>query len=266
MGAVDLGYGDDLAADLYLPAEAHGSPHGSHWPVVVWMHPYAYSTGYSRDTQPLFASWTKRGFAVLAFDQIGFGTRVRDVRYFYQRYPKWSLLGKMVADTRAAVDAVAALEPVDSSRIYLVGYALGAKVALVTAALDDRVKGVAAVCGVDPLRLSTAEKGTEGVQHYSHLHGLLPRLGYFVGQESRAPFDFDEVLAAVAPRRALILAPTLDRYAPVADVRSEVEKARRIYARLGKEDALQLQTPLAFNSFTPSMQDAVLAWLGSGLG
>jgi pimeloyl-ACP methyl ester carboxylesterase len=155
---------------------------------------------------------------------------------------------------------------VDSSRIYLVGYALGAKVALVTAALDDRVKGVAAVCGVDPLRLCTAEKGTEGVQHYSHLHGLLPRLGYFVGQESRAPFDFDEVLAAVAPRRALILAPTLDRYAPVADVRSEVEKARRIYARLGKEDALQLQTPLAFNSFTPSMQDAVLAWLGSGLG
>jgi pimeloyl-ACP methyl ester carboxylesterase len=230
------------------------------------MHPYSYSTGYSRDTQPFFASLTKRRFAVLAFDQIGFGTRVRAARYFYHRYPKWSLLGKMVTDTRAAVGAVAALEAVDSSRIYLVGYALGAKVGLITAAFDDRVKGVAAVCGVDPLRLSTAEKGTESVQQYSHLHGLLPRLGFFVGQESRLPFDFDEVLAVVAPRRTLIVAPTLDRYAPVADVQLEVERAKKVYARLGNEEALQLQTPLAFNSFTPSMQEAVFDWLGDARG
>jgi len=266
MGAVGLAYGDDLKADFYFPVDAHGSPQGSPWPVVVWMHPYAYPTGYSRDTQPAFASLTKRGFAVLAFDQIGFGTRVRDARYFYQRYPKWSLLGKMVADTRAALDAVAALEAVDSSRIYLVGYALGAKVGLITAALDDRVKGVAAVCGVDPLRLSTAEKGTEGVQQYSHLHGLLPRLGFFVGQESHLPFDFDEILAALAPRRTLIVAPTLDRYAPLTDVQLEVERARKVYSRLGNENALQLQTPLAFNSFTPAMQEAVFDWLGDARG
>jgi pimeloyl-ACP methyl ester carboxylesterase len=265
MGAVGLGYGDDLKADFYFPIDADGSPRGSHWPVVVWMHPYSYPTGYSRDTQPFFASLIQRGFAVLAFDQIGFGTRVRDARFFCQRYPKWSLLGKMVTDTRAAVDAVAALEAVDSSRIYLVGYALGAKVGLVTAALDERVKGVAAVCGVDPLRLSRAEKGTEGVQHYSHLHGLLPRLGFFVGQESRLPFDFDEVLAAIAPRRTLIVAPTLDRYAPVADVQFEVEQSRKVYTRLGNEDALQLQMPLAFNSFTPSMEEAVVNWLDGAL-
>ncbi|MGO8789481.1 MAG: alpha/beta fold hydrolase [Terriglobia bacterium] len=266
MGAVGLGYGDDLKADFYFPIGADGSPRGSHWPVVVWMHPYAYSTGYSRDTQPFFASLTRRGFAVLAFDQIGFGTRVRDARYFYQRYPKWSLLGKMVADTRAAVDAAAALEAVDPSRIYLVGYALGAKVGLVTAALDEQVKGVAAVCGVDPLRLSGPAKGTEGVQHYSHLHGLLPRLGFFVGHESRLPFDFDEVLAAIAPRQTLIVAPTLDPYAPVADVQLEVEKARKVFARLGQENALQLQTPLAFNSFTPSIEESVLDWLEHARG
>ncbi len=262
MGAVGLAFGDDLKADFYFPADADGSPQGNHWPVVIWMHAYSYPTGYSRDTRPLFASLTKRGFAVLGLDQIGFGTRVRDARYFYQRYPKWSLMGKMVADTRAAVEAVAALETVDSSRIYLVGYALGAKVGLVTAALHDRVKGIAAVCGIDPLRLSAAQKGTEGLRQYSHLHGLLPRLGFFIGQESRLPFDFDEVLAAVAPRRTLIIAPKLDRYAPVADVQALVEQARKVYARLGHENSLQLQTPLAFNSFTREMQEAVFDWLG----
>ena len=266
MGAVGLGYGDDLKADFYFPIDADGSPHGGRWPVVVWMHPYAYTTGYSRDTRTFFASLIQQGFAVLAFDQIGFGSRVRDARYFYQRYPNWSLLGKMVSDTRAAVDAVAALEAVDSSRIYVVGYALGAKVGLMTAALEERVKGVAAVCGVDPLRLSKAEKGTEGLQHYSHLHGLLPRLGFFVGQENRLPFDFDEVLAAIAPRCALIVAPTLDRYAPIVDVQLEVEQARKVYSRLGNEGALRLQTPLGFNSFTPSMEKAVLDWLGDGRG
>ncbi len=266
MGEVDLDYGDDLAANFYFPVGANGSPQGSNWPVVVWIHPYAYATGYSRYTQPFFAALTKRGFAVLAFDQIGFGTRVRDARYFYQRYPKWSLLGKMVTDTRTALDAIATLEAVDSSRIYLVGYALGAKVGLITAALDDRVKGVAAVCGVDPLRLSTAEKGTEGVRQYSHLHGLLPRLGFFVGEESRLPFDFDDVLAAVAPRRTLIIAPSLDRYAPVADVQLQVEQARKVYARLGNENALQFQTPLAFNSFTPAMEEAIFDWLSEARG
>jgi len=266
MGAVGLGFGDDLKADFYFPIDGDGSPRGSHWPVVVWMHPYSYTSGYSRDMAPFFVCLCKGGFAVLAFDQIGFGTRVRDARYFYQRYPKWSLLGKMVADTRAAVDAVAALAAVDPTRIYLGGYALGAKVGLITTAMDDRVAGVAAVCGVDALRLSGAEKGTEGLQHYSHLHGLLPRLGFFVGQENRVPFDFDEVLAAVAPRRALIVAPTVDHYTPLADVQLEVDRAKKVYARLGKEDALELQTPLAFNSFTPTIKDAVLDWLGNARG
>ena len=107
---------------------------------MVWLHPFSYATGYSRGNNAMFASLTRRGFAVLAFDQIGFGTRVRDAREFYRRYPKWSLMGKMVADTRAAIDAASALDTIDPKRIYVLGYALGAKVGLLTAALDDRVQ------------------------------------------------------------------------------------------------------------------------------
>ena len=110
MGSAPVSYGDDLSADLYFPVGPDGLPSKTRLPVVVWLHPYAYPSGYSRDTRQFFAAMTKRGFAVLGFDQLAFGTRVRDARYFYQRYPHWSLLGKMIADTRAATDAISSLD------------------------------------------------------------------------------------------------------------------------------------------------------------
>ncbi len=261
MGWAPVPFGDGLRADLYFPAGADGRPKPGKLPVVVWLHSYSYATGYSRFAAAPFESLTSRGFAVLAFDQLGFGTRVLDARYFYEQYPKWSLMGKMVADTRAAIDAVSALDVIDPSRIYVVGYGLGAKVGLITAALGSPVRGVAALCGVDALRLDTPEKGTEGVRHYSHLHGLIPRLGFFLGEESRIPFDYDQVLALLAPKPVLIVAPTLDRYAPVEDVRREVDVARSFYRLAGKESALELETPLDFNRFTKERQERMFDWI-----
>jgi len=110
MGWAEIPFGDDLKADLFYPAD---KPQGK-WPVIIWLHPYAYQSGWSNaspwestgadyrlDQRPSFPAIVKQGFAVLAFDQIGFGARVLNARDFYRRYPKWSLMGKMVADTRA---------------------------------------------------------------------------------------------------------------------------------------------------------------------
>jgi len=276
MGDGILPYGDDLRGDLFYPLGSDGKPKAGKWPVVIWLHPYSYHYGWSAgypwtskvsdymaDLRPSFGSLTGKGFAVFAFDQLGFGTRILDGRQFYQRYPRWSLMGKMMADTRAAIDALAALDEIDSSRIYLLGYSLGGKLGLLTAAFDERVAGVASVCGFDPLRLSTPDKGTEGIGHYSHLHGLIPRLGFFVGQEARVPFDYDEVVSLIAPRPVLLIAPTLDRYARIADVRSELEAPKKVYSLLGREDGLQVETPVDFNRFPRSLQEKVFDWLAN---
>jgi dienelactone hydrolase len=260
MGWAELPFGDDLKADLFYPA---GKPAGK-WPVVVWLHPYSYQNGWSTaspwastgadyrlEQRPSIPAFVSRGFAVLAFDQIGFGARVRDARDFYRRYPKWSLMGKMVADTRAAIDALVALDAVDASRISLMGYSLGGKVGILTTALDERVHALATICAFDPLRMDTADRGVEGIRHYSHLHGLLPRLGFFTGNESRLPFDFDEPLAMAAPRPVLVIAPTHDRYARVADVRAEVQSLKGV----------TLETPAGFNRFGRKLQTRVLEWL-----
>jgi dienelactone hydrolase len=258
MASTEVAFGDDLKADLYYP-EATAA--GRKLPVVIWLHSLSYATGYSRYARTPFSDLVRRGFAVLAFDQIGFGTRVRAAKDFYERYPRWSLMGKMVADTRAAVDAAAALEITDPDRIYVVGYSLGAKVGLLAAAMDERVNAVAAVAGFEPLRLATADRGVEGIAGLSHLHGLMPRLGFFVGHEGRVPFDFDEAAAAIAPRPLMVVAPTMDRYARIADVRAEMEHLKRAYELAGQPQSLRFETPVDFNRFTREMQTIVFDWL-----
>jgi dienelactone hydrolase len=161
------------------------------------------------------------------------------------------------------VEALAELEMVDASKIWLAGWALGGKVALVTAALDQRVAGVAAIAAFTPLRSAGAHPEIEGVKMYSHLHGLLPRLGFFLGRESRLPVDYDDILGAIAPRPVLVVAPQLDRYAPVAEVRRTVDAARARYKAAGRENALALETPLDFNRLPAATQELVFDWLAA---
>jgi pimeloyl-ACP methyl ester carboxylesterase len=247
--AHSVGFGDDLAGDLYMPAKSTGKA-----PVVVYLHPYAYPTGYSRYAKPAIADLTAQGYAVFAFDQIGFGTRLHQATRFYERYPNWSLMGKMVADTRAAIDALVALKEIDSSRVYLAGYSLGGKVALFTAAMDDRVAAVIAASAFTPLRPSRLGDGTEGIQHYAQLHGIVPRLGDFLANPQSVPVDYDEILGAIkAP--VYLRAPLHDRYAISANVRAAVKKATASGARI------ELNEPVDFNRFTTSAQREAWAWL-----
>lgn len=274
MGVALIAFGDDLQATLFFPLDGGGQPKAGKLPAVVWLHPYTYQNGwsagspwstggrdYTLERRPDFQDLVKRGFAVLAFDQIGFGTRVLDARQFYERYPRWSLMGRMVADTRAALDALLALDIIDARRVYLLGYALGAKVGLMTAALDARPRGVVSVCGVDPLRFGTQSDDSEGIRHYSHLHGLIPRFGFFIGNERRLPVDYDGVLALIAPRPALIVAPEKDRYARIGVVRKTLEAPAGAYRALGGR--FDVWTPDDFNRFPRALQRQVSGWLAA---
>ncbi len=268
----EIPFGDGLKGDLFLP-ESKGA---GKVPVVVWLHGYSYQGGWSiaapwtstgndsrLDQRPSIPSLVKRGFAVLAFDQIGFGARVLEAKEFYGRYPKWSLMGKMVTDTRAAVEALGQVDDVDvgldGGAVYLMGYSLGGKVALLTAALDDRVKGLAVVSGFDVLRAAKADRGVEGIRHYSHLHGLLPKLGFYVDRPEQAPFDFDAAVRLTGRRPVLLIAPELDRYVRAADVAAAVKGLGR--------PGLTVETPRDFNRFRRETQERVFDWLatvGSG--
>jgi dienelactone hydrolase len=243
MRSIHVPFGVDLRADLYLPLQYSGK-----LPLVVWLHPFTYATGYAGDAQGPLEELTRRGYAVLTFDQIGFGTRVEHAREFYRRYPKWSLLGKMIADTRAAISAGASLQMIHQARIFLVGYSLGAKAALWTAAHDRRPAGIVAIAGITPLRTS---KETEGIRAYSHLHGLLPRLGYYVDRPETLPVDYDDVFQRIQNQRVLLIAPRHDRYADVEALKDMVRPFKNI----------EMQIPGDFNRLSYPIQKLAFDWI-----
>ena len=254
-------FGEGVTGDLYWPAAA---PPNAKLPVVVWLHGYGYPMGYEWeyrwDLNPILAL-VKAGYAVFAFDQTGFGKRIFEAQKFYDRFPRWSQFGRMVGDTRAAMDLMEHTSIVDPQRIFLFGYSLGGALGIYTAALDARVRGLVAICGFTPMRLDTAERGTGGVARYSHEHGLIPRLGFFVGHEAQIPYDFHELLGAIAPRPVLVMQPQLDRDANGADVQTAVTQARKVYGLYGATDKLVLYDPWDYNRLPETSQDWVIKWM-----
>ncbi|HEX3729443.1 MAG TPA: alpha/beta fold hydrolase [Opitutaceae bacterium] len=254
-------FGDGVTGDLYLPA---GAVPGAKLPTVVWLHGFSYPLGYMwvyrRDLHPILAL-AQAGYAVLAYDQCGFGSRMGEAGPFYDRFPHWSLMGRMVEDVQQAVGALQKDKQVDPDHIYLYGYTLGAEVGLYAAALDPRIKGVVAVAGFTPMRTDTAGRGTSGVARYAFERGFLPRLGFFVGHEPQIPYDFDGLIGLIAPRPVLVVQPQRDRDATPADVRAAVDRARSVYRAYGADGKLGLAEPDDIARLPNNTLDSSISWM-----
>jgi dienelactone hydrolase len=253
-----------MFGQLYYKETGTNGPGAGKMPVVIYLHEYSYSKGYAKKGS-LINGFLDAGYAVLVFDQIGFGTRIEEGRLFYERFPNWSKMGRMVADVRWSVDALAEVEFIDAQRIYAAGYALGGTVGLYSAALDERIAGVIAVSGFTPMRSNSPGKTPEGIYEYSHLHGLLPRLGFFVKNETRIPYDFHEILASIAPRPLLIVAPSWDQYASLSDIRHCMNQVEKVYDLFKGRDKVELYVPEDYNRLSDEMVRQMILWMQKNL-
>ena len=254
-----------IAGDLYYPKD---TPAGKKLPAVIWLHGYSYPLGYMwvyhSDLHPILAL-VHAGYAVLAYDQSGFGSRLSETGPFYDRYPKWSHMGRLVEDAHSAVDALAKDQLVDPERICLFGYSLGGTVAIYEAALDSRVKGVVSIAGFTPMRTDTAARGNGGVARYSYERDLVPLLGFFIGHESQIPYDYQDLLGMIAPRPVLVVEPLLDRDATPADVASAVSQAKQVYSLYGAGDKLAINEPWDYNRLPNNTLNDAVKWMTSNL-
>lgn len=255
-----IAFGEYINGDIYTPQDS-----GPKVPAILWLHPFSFSHGYMpayrRGEHRIFLPFVQAGFAVFCFDQIGFGRRIEEVENFYERHPRWSLLGKMLRDSQAALDILTSLPYVDPDRIILAGYGLGALAGIHLGALDERLKGLAIICPPEPFRSDTPDKGTGGIRRWSHRHMLLPRLGFFAGEEERIPYDIHLLLGCLAPRPVLVVSPQLDREANIEDITSSISQARLVYHLYDASLRLQQISPETYNQFGPEIQDLVIGWL-----
>jgi dienelactone hydrolase len=241
-------------------------------PAIIWLHPLNYShgsnEGYGVQGTTVYHRLAQKGFVVLAYDQCGFGDRLLEGPDFYEKYPKWSRLGRMVYDVHAAVDflvegkgiAAGELPKIDRDDVRVLGYSLGGMVGLYAAALDERIHGVASFCGFTPLRTDTDAKPTGGIRRWWQWHALQPRLGLFHGREGEIPYDFDDVLALIAPRPCLIYAPRRDRDADPRDIDLCINRARQAWRHHDAAAALSYESPDDINRFQMDQHDVFLEW------
>lgn len=198
------------------------------------------------------AELAERGYVTLAVDYPNYGT------YKFDAYAKGyaSATMKGIYNHVRAVDLLQSLEEVDGERIGVIGHSLGGHNSLFLAAFDERILCVVTSCGFNSFR---HYRGGD-LTGWSH-GGYMPRIRErYELNPDRMPFDFTEVLAAVAPRAALVVAPLEDSNFPVKGVRVCHEAANPVFALLNASDALRVEHPDCGHDFPPHARELAYDW------
>ena len=164
---------------------------------------------------------------------------------------------KALRNNLRCVDLLETLPQVDSARIGVIGHSLGGHNAMFTAVFDQRLKAVVSSCGFTPFHDYYGGKVAGWTSDV-----YMPRIRDVYGNDpDQIPFDFYEVVAALAPRGFFSNSPVRDGNFDVHGVRKVFTKAGDVYALFGAADRLVLATPDAAHDFPEAQRLAAYAWL-----
>jgi pimeloyl-ACP methyl ester carboxylesterase len=199
----------------------------------------------------------KRGYVTLAPDYPNFGDYVCDP--YARHYVSATMKG--IWNHMAAVDLLQSLPEVDKNRIGCIGHSLGGHNSLFLAVFDTRVKAVVTSCGFT----SFFKYYGGDLTGWSH-KGYMPLIADKYNRDPQMmPFDFAEILGAIAPRALFINAPLRDSNFDVSGVRDCVSAAKKIYDLYGAADRIIMVNPDAPHNFPPVEREAAYRFLDSEL-
>jgi len=177
-------------------------------------------------------------------------------------YPNLGKLGyvsgtmKAIQDNSRAIDLLETLDYVDTSRgVAAIGHSLGGHNAIYTAVFDQRISVIASSCGFDSYldyyggaeRVWFFGKGWCQIRY-------MPRLSDYRGRLEEIPYDFHELLGALAPRPVFVNAPLHDSNFVAASVDRCADAARPVYKLLGDEKNLVIRHPDSNHNFPDEMR------------
>jgi len=198
----------------------------------------------------------ERGYVTLAPDYVRFAEYKWDP--YAHGYISASIKG--VWDHMRAVDLLVSLPQVDPERIATIGHSLGGHNSMFVAVFDKRIKVIVSSCGFNAFRWYYGGDLTG----WSH-KGYMPKIPSYGGWRNM-PFDFHEVVAALAPRPFFVNAPLKDSNFDVRGVTEAVEAARPVYRLLGAADRLKVIHPDCGHDFPDEVREQVYTWLDRELG
>jgi dienelactone hydrolase len=253
--------GDRIPAWLLLPA-GFSAAQPAALPAMLCLHQ---TTGIGKDEPAGLGGLSnlhyahelaQRGFVCLVPDYPSFGEYPYDFKTQGAHYASGSM--KAIWNNLRAVDVLESLPAVDPDRMGVIGHSLGGHNALFTAVFDLRLNAVVSSCGFTPFHDYYGGKLAGWTSDR-----YMPRIREVYGNDpNRVPFDFYEILAALAPRGFFSNSPTKDGNFDVEGVRKAFVEARQIYRLLQvPEDRLQLEIPDAGHDFPPEVREKAYRWL-----
>lgn len=149
---------------------------------------------------------------------------------------------KAIWDNRRGLDLLESLPYIEPGKFASIGHSLGGHNGLYTAAFDQRIKIVVTSCGFDSY-IDYMDGNIRGWTTDRYMPRLLE---YPLDQ---LPFDFPDVLAAIAPRTVFVSAPKGDSNFKWKSVDRVVAAARPIYDLYRASDHLTVEHPEAGHLF-----------------
>ena len=243
---------------------------GGKAPAVLCLHPTDNKVGHKvvvglagREGRAYAAELAERGYVTIS----------PAYTHLANYWPNLGKLGyvsgtmKAIYDNTRALDLLATLPYVDATRGFgAIGHSLGGHNAIYTAVFDKRITVLASSCGFDayPDYYDGAERNWFFGRGWCQIR-YMPRLSDYRGRTKEIPFDFPELLGALAPRPFFVHAPLRDSNFRWKSVDTCAKAARPIYKLLGNEKGLVIKHPDYNHNFPEDMREAAYQTIDSVL-
>jgi len=155
---------------------------------------------------------------------------------------------KAIWDNMRGLDLLESLPFVKRGRFGAIGHSLGGHNSIYTAAFDERIKVIVSSCGFDSYR-DYKDGNIAGWTSERYM----PKLKQF-GPDSY-PFDFHEIIGALAPRAVFVNAPLGESNFKWRSVDAVAASAREIFWLYGVPGNLRVEHPDCGHLFPKEMRE-----------
>jgi dienelactone hydrolase len=199
------------------------------------------------------AMWAKRGYVCLVFDTIEQHDNPGEHHGLYYRHRYdwismgYSAIGGELWNSVRALDILAGLPEVDTSRIGVTGISGGGALSLFLGMVDDRVRAIAASCGMSVYQHTLSSRHLLNHCDCFYPHNLFRR-------------DAGEFAGLIAPKPLLFCFATHDFLFSEDEYRTLYERTRKVYRWLGHEEECALFKYPGPHGYQPESIAAINAW------